>query len=190
MQVLITLHVTKACAACPHVGRAYGFEYATTLPGTPNTLACIDPASTPQRPSALLLALELYTVNLRAAHDAASGVVTAAATSTASADIEPVEAVSSAPGPTCEEARQSNPPSCCEGGVAARGEAAVNLREYLVWLYRHHRTPGEGDMKRIALQLSRALHSLHTDAHVRSRLPPVRIVVLPHAVGRLVLPRA
>jgi hypothetical protein len=52
-------------------------------------------------------------------------------------------------------------------GTKQRGQTAVNLRQYLLWRRQHDMPLSEVDMKRFALQLAQAVHSLHADAHVR-----------------------
>ena len=170
VQVLITLHVTTACAACKYVGKAHGFEYAQSLPDAPGVLACIDPKAVGAAPTALLLALEPYTVDVVAARAALvdTGLDDAeSATTTQKAVMARVEKGYTAQ--KCAAACQS-----------------MNLWQYLMWLQDHEVQLTIYEIAALALQLVTALHSLHHDAHVRSALWACIFPCIHHAVARQV----
>lgn len=161
-EVLISLHVTQACAECPYVGKAHGFEYAVAKP-LPALLPATIAKWLAQPPAALLLALEPYTVDLEAALATRAGRQSrqpqAATCRSSSADLSPraVQTCATVPEDRCTDA-------CA---VAASRRRPVNLWEYLVWLRSRHEALTVAEMRSLALQLARALHSLHSRAHVR-----------------------
>lgn len=72
VQVLITMHISSACASCPYIGKAYGFDLADKVaplihshsPSCPCSSAdCPNPACSDA--DAVLLVLEAYTVDLK-----------------------------------------------------------------------------------------------------------------------------
>lgn len=71
-EVLISLHVSHACASCPYVGKAYGFEVASAarpVPSSPHCVADSPPSSATAdhcEPNAVLLVLEPYVADLAA----------------------------------------------------------------------------------------------------------------------------
>jgi serine/threonine protein kinase len=175
-EVLITLHVSAACAHCPFVGKALGFEYATALADSPNALLATDPLSASAPPTALLLALEPYTMDLDAA----------LATRQKSQQVQPQQHASqhgerdgaqrrssSESGDSRQSRKRQRDASgeLATADVAAAGlprtlGVAVNLWQYLLWLREHGMHLSVAEMRAFALQLARALHSLHADAHV------------------------
>lgn len=71
MQVLITMHISSACALCPYIGKAHGFDLAdkaASVAHTPASAPMCYPTdcSVPERndADAVLLVLEAYTVDL------------------------------------------------------------------------------------------------------------------------------
>lgn len=162
MQVLITLHVSAACAACPYVGKSHGFEYACPLPGAPGALACVEPPTAEASPTALLLALEPYTVDVSAARAArveAMGMNTRRGINRLRDG-----SASSHGGTPCSAHRLGN-----EGEEQASCRS-MNLWEYLLWLREHQLTLTLSEIQTLGLQLVSALHSLHNDANVRTPL--------------------
>lgn len=169
--MLITLHVTNACAACPYVGKAHGFEYAQSQPGCPEKLACVGPLAAAVSPTALLLALEPYTVNVSAARAARAGMAVCPQGKTLSTVAEPSSPAAQpclAPPADAADVQQAadreSSPTCGDARAACQ---SMNLWEYLVWLREHDLQLTIDEIKTLALQLVSALHSLHTDANVR-----------------------
>ena len=160
-EVLISLHVSQACAKCPYVGKAHGFEYAVARP-MPALLPATIAKWLAQPPAALLLALEPYTVDLDAALAAREARLCqsdASVQKCSSSDLSPrsMQPCATVPEDSCTDA-------CVVAGSQRR---PVNLWEYLVWLRSRHQALTVAEMRSLALQLATALHSLHTQAHVR-----------------------
>lgn len=69
-EVLISLHVSHACASCPFVGKAYGYEVASPTRPAPSAPHCgaeaLPPSATSEHcePNAVLLVLEPYVADL------------------------------------------------------------------------------------------------------------------------------
>lgn len=70
VQVLITMHISSACASCPYIGKAYGFDLADKAAPVIHSPGCAPPCSSDcSNPGcadadAVLLVLEAYTVDL------------------------------------------------------------------------------------------------------------------------------
>ena len=164
-QVLVTLHVTAACADCPYVGKALGFELADSVPDSAHTITLPLQQQPPGDAHALLLALEPYTVDphaiiasRRPRRRSSSGSSTSSNCTSPDSDVS-ASRKRTRDAAACDDA--------CSAVVPAPCRVAMNLWEYLVWLRAHGMQLAVAEMRALALQLAHALHSLHNDAHVR-----------------------
>lgn len=71
VQVLITMHISAACASCPYIGKAHGFDLADKATPLIHSPSCACPCFSADCPNpactdadAVLLVLEAYTVDL------------------------------------------------------------------------------------------------------------------------------
>lgn len=196
-EVLISLHVSRACASCPYVGKAYGFEVASTarpVPSGPHCVADSPPLSAMPdhcEPDAVLLVLEPYVADLATRlqeHERHAD----------SSDTEfPCRKCAQAAG------RQAAPLRCASGDVgsaagqllgspvlAARltagavldacchpplGEASDGCRRQVASLWEYASSIRQcglqlsvAEVLRLALELAEAISAIHDRAHVRS----------------------
>jgi hypothetical protein len=154
--------VSESCARCPYVGKAYGFEQVDQSTGSA------------ERADAVLLGLEPYTADLpgfiqehlRHAPGTEFPCPLCACGKGADDVWKVAPAMPAGLGP--RGMGYAGGEKVLEDWVSLCGSGEViSLWDYIKTLRQHSVMPSEAELVRIALQLSQAVHALHTVAHVR-----------------------